>query len=728
MTDTSTSSTEAPQGAQRKVEIDDLYRFRLISDPQVSPDGKTVAYVQIRLRKKKNDYASNIWLLPVDGSLEPVRFTGSDKRDMSPRWSPTGDEIAFLSTRSGKPQIWVIGARGGEARRLTQARHGVSELAWSPDGKWIVFAGQVDNEEDKRLAEEAKKGNAKAEGPGLSKGANEGSEPGGTTEEGLPGAPLAAGEWEEDSDDEAEPEDKGDRAKVITWTHFKADGTGLLERRQHLFIVPSKGGKPKQLTEGDWNAAGPCWSPDGRQLAFIANNEPDADYKNIQDIFILPVDEQGAAGELRRVTEHNAAISAIEWQADGQGFVAFAHSRIEEAALGTNLQVWAISLRGEVNKLTEGFDRSAGDWVGSDLRSSAGAVRPRLGRDGSLIYFMVTNGGACQVYSVPVGGGEVRQVVGGDREVLNFGVTDDSVVFAATTPTLPNDLFAADLDGGNERRLTEVNRDVVSELALSQAQRFHVETAPGVQVEAWVLMPYGYEQGRKYPLILQIHGGPHTAYGEAYFHEFQVLAARGYVVLYTNPRGSQGYGQQFCDAILNDWGGVDYTDIMACVDYVIDQGYIDPERLGVGGGSYGGYMSTWIVGHTQRFKAAVASRMVSNLYSAWGSGDFTWRLWNWEMQGPPQERTALYIERSPITYVNEMRTPLLITHAADDLRTQIEQGDQMYTALKVLKRDVKMVRFPSGGHDISRSGKPSLRVERIGHIADWFDKYLMPEQ
>lgn len=721
---TNTGSSESEHDTSRKVEIDDLYRFRLISDPQVSPDGKTVAYVQIRLRKKNNDYASNIWLVPRDGTGEPGKFTGSDKRDMSPRWSPAGDQIAFLSTRSGKPQVWVISTRGGEARQLTRCKHGVTDLAWSPDGSWIAFTTPVDNEEDKRLAEEAKKSKGAPGNSEGSTGANMGGEPGGGTEEGLPSTSMPAGEWEEDSEDTDGPEDKGDHAKVVTWTHFKADGVGLLERRQHLFIVKSKGGQPRQLTEGDWSASNPIWSPDGKQLAFIANVEPDADYKNIQDIFVLPLSGDGMAGEYRRVTAHDAAISVAEWQKDGQGFVAFAHSRLDEAALGTNLQVWAISLEGQFSKLTEGFDRSAGDWVNSDLRSSAGQIKPRLSQDGNIVYFMVTNGGDCQVFSVPVAGGEVKQVVGGERDIINFSVGDQSIVFAGTTPTLPNDLFTTDLDGGNERQITNINRDILSGLTLSEAQRFEIEPEQGVKVEGWVLMPRNYEQGHRYPLVVQIHGGPHTAYGNAYFHEFQVLAARGYVVLYTNPRGSQGYGQEFCDAILNDWGGVDYRDIMACVDYVIEQGYVDEERMGVGGGSYGGYMSTWIIGHTQRFRAAVASRMVSNLHSAWGSGDFTWRLWNWEFQGPPQERTALYIERSPITYVNDMHTPLLITHAADDLRTQIEQGDQMYTALKVLKRDAKMVRFPSGGHDVSRTGKPSLRVERLQHIADWFDKYL----
>ncbi|MDQ5823701.1 MAG: S9 family peptidase [Chloroflexota bacterium] len=716
---------DASTATTRKVEIEDLYRFRLLSDPQVSPNGNSVAYVQTRLRKKKNDYASNIWLLPLDGSGEPVKFTGSDKRDYYPRWSPDGEQLAFISTRSGKPQAWVIRAGGGEARQLTKSKHAVTDLVWSPDGRWIVFVAPVDNEEDKRRAAEGKDGkNGKSKGS--SDGDSEAREPGYTGEEGLPGAILPAGEWEEDGDEEAGADDKGDHAKEVTWVHFKADGAGMLERRQHLFIVPSKGGTAKQLTEGDWNAAVPRWSPDGTQLAFLANQESDADYFNIQDIFVLPIDESGAAGEQRRITNHDCHIGNMEWLRDGSGFVVFAHSRILEAAFSTNEQVWTISLTGMKNRLTENFDRSAANIVNSDLRSAAGELRPRLNADGSVVYFMVTNGGACQVFSVPTAGGEVTQVVGGEREVLNFSVGPDGLVFVATDWNTPNDLYYA-APGGDERRLTDVNADIVPQLEIARPEQFELETAPGVTVEGWILRPPDFDLAQKYPLVLEIHGGPHTSYGYPYFHEFQVLAARGYVVLYTNPRGSQGYGQAFSDAIISDWGGVDYEDIMACVDHVIGMGFIDEERLGVTGGSYGGYMTGWIIGHTHRFKAAVASRMVSNLHSAWGSGDFTWRLWNFEMEGDPYKRSQLYLERSPVTYAEQIRTPLLITHAIDDLRCNIEQADQMYTALKVFKRDVKMVRFPSGGHDISRSGKPTLRVERLQHIAGWFDKYLQPD-
>jgi dipeptidyl aminopeptidase/acylaminoacyl peptidase len=707
---------------RRNVEIEDLYRFRLVSDPQVSSDGHTVAYVQTRLRKKKNDYAANIWLVPADGSGEPNKLTNSAKRDMSPRWSPVGGELAFISTRSGKSQIWVIRVGGGEARQLTRIKRGVGELEWSPDGHWIAFTSEVDNELDKKIAEEAKaKGGKQSEGGSSD---SENREPGATGEEGFV-AMQPPTDWAEDDEDEdeKEPEDKGEHAKVFTRLHIKSDGQGLDERRSHLFIVPAKGGKPRQLTEGDFDVQALRWSPDGKQLAFVSNQDPEADYHNIQDIFVMPI-ENGEAGEMRRVTGHDHAIGGISWLPTGDGFAIYAHRRINEAALATNMQVWTVSLEGEVRVLTEGFDRPAGSWVNSDLRGSTGPLRPLFSADGATIYFSATNGGAAQIFSVPLQGGEVKEVVVGERQVLSFDVAADGLVFSATTATHPNDIYRADFDGGNERALTDVNRDVLGELAVSEPRELWVERPDGTRLQGWMLLPPGYEEGTRYPMVLEIHGGPHTAYGGAYMHEFQLLAARGNIVLYTNPRGSLGYGQEFADAILNDWGGVDYDDLMAFVDYVIEQGFVDENRMGVAGGSYGGYMSAWIIGHTQRFKAAVASRLVSNLYSAWGNGDFTWMLWSWEFEGTPQQRTALYLERSPVTYVEQMHTPLLLTHAADDLRTNVEQADQMYTALKVLKRNVKMVRFPSGGHDISRTGKPSLRVQRLEHILDWFDQYM----
>ena len=441
---------------------------------------------------------------------------------------------------------------------------------------------------------------------------------------------------------------------------------------------------------------------------------------------MLAVDHDGKPGDERRVTNHDTAIMSLDWLPSGDGFIVFAHKRLMEAGLGTNPQVMTLDMDGQTRILDEHFDRPTGGWLSSDLRSGTGELRARFSSDGQTVFFPVTDQGNVHVYALPLAGGEARLVVGGERQVLNFGISGagDGVVFAATTATIPNDLYAANLDGSKERRLTDVNRDVMGSLEVSEPRELWVEQPDGVRVHGWTLLPPGYKEGEKYPLVLQIHGGPHMSFGNAYFQEFQVLAAQGNIILYTNPRGSQGYGQEFGDAIKNDWGGVDYEDIMACLDSVVSQGNIDENRLGVSGGSYGGYMTTWIIGHTQRFRAAVASRMVANIYSAWGSGDFTFMLYGWEFSGTPQERTALYLERSPVTYVDEMKTPLLITHAMDDNRTALEQSEQIYAALQHRKRDVKMVLFPSGGHDISRSGKPSLRIERLEHIAEWFKTHF----
>ncbi|HET9493501.1 MAG TPA: S9 family peptidase, partial [Chloroflexia bacterium] len=365
--------------------------------------------------------------------------------------------------------------------------------------------------------------------------------------------------------------------------------------------------------------------------------------------------------------------------------------------------------------------------INSDLWAGTGETRVRFNAEGDTAFFIGTSEGTAHIFSVPLSGGDVRQVTSGRRSLLNFGTLRDGFVYCATSPEHPIDLYRCDFDGSNERPLTNVHADALAQLEVAPVRELWIDRPGGTRLQGWMMLPPDFDESRKWPLVLQIHGGPHVAYGESFFHEFQVLASRGYIVLYTNPRGSQGYGQEFADAILNDWGGVDYDDLMAFVDHVETFPYVDRDRMAVAGGSYGGYMTAWIVGHTNRFKSAVAMRAVTNLYSAWGSGDFTHLLWSWEFEGMPQERTELYLERSPVTYVRNVETPLLLTHAEDDYRVDIEQAAELYMALKVLGKTVTMVRFPSGGHDVSRSGKPSLRVDRLQHIADWIDKYTKSE-
>ena len=719
----SSSAPPDTQQRKRKIEIEDLYRFRLTMDPQISPDGRTVAYVLTRLRKKKNDYGSNLWLVDAAGTSEPRKFTTSDKRDMYPRWSPAGDELAFIATRSGKPQVWVIPTGGGEARQLTRAKRGVGQFCWSPDCRWVVYTSQVDNEQDnKRAAEAAAKGKDKGGSGG------EGGMPGEAGSDDMAIPVLPPGEWDEDAEDEKDEEDKGDHAYEITRVHIKAEGQGLLLRRSHAFIVPAAGGKERQITEGDWDVVSPRWSPDGKHLAFISEQEPDKGLNNISDIFVLPISPDGKPGELRRVTGHDSAIMSIDWLPDSSGFAVFAHSRVNEGAFGTSAQVWTISLDGEIVRLTEGWDRTAGMLINSDLWAGTGEMRIRFNDSGEVAYFIGTTEGTAHIFSVPVGGGDVRQITKGRRTILNFAVHSDGFTYAATSPEHPVDLYRSDPNGENERRLTDVQADALAQLEIAPVRELWIDRPDGTRLQGWLMLPPDFDESRKWPLVFQIHGGPHVAYGESFFHEFQALAARGYIVLYTNPRGSQGYGQTFSDAILNDWGGVDYDDLMAFADHAASLPYVDSDRTAVAGGSYGGYMTAWIIGHTNRFKAAVAMRPVTNLYSAWGSGDFTHLLWSWEFDGMPQDRTEIYMERSPVTYVKNVETPLLLTHAEDDYRVDIEQSAELYIALKVLGKTVKMVRFPSGGHDVSRSGKPSLRVERLQHIAEWIDRYTKGDQ
>ena len=358
-----------------------------------------MAFVQTRLRKEKNDYASNIWLAAADGSGEPRKFTNSPRRDMAPRWSPSGKEIAFISLRSGKPQIWIIEVNGGEARQVTFDKRGVGEFAWSPDGKWLVFSTEIDSDLDKKWAAQDA-GKAKKDGKCGTQSDSENIEPGQAgAGEGASPIVRAAGEWDEDSEDEKSPEDKGDHAYVITGVHIKGEGQGLLLRKTHLFIIPAKGGKARQLTEGDWNAGSPRWSPNGKQLAYLANREPDAELVTISDIWVMDVDRGGKTSKEHRVTRHESAVQIMDWLPDGNGFVVFAHSDIHEGALATNLEVWTIGMNGSIKKLTEGLDRTVGSFINSDLWAGTGELRPRFSRDGKLIYFLITDQGNGHIYS-----------------------------------------------------------------------------------------------------------------------------------------------------------------------------------------------------------------------------------------------------------------------------------------------------------------------------------------
>jgi dipeptidyl aminopeptidase/acylaminoacyl peptidase len=642
---------------------EDLFRIRYVGDAQISPDGRWVAFVLTTLSEDKDEYLSNIWLVSAAGG-EPRRFTTGPRRDTLPRWSPDGSRLAFVSEREAgrKGQLHVMPAGGGEPVRLTDLRHGVGAPEWSPDGTRLVFAARV----------------------------------------GGPPEPVT----EEDKR-------KSKPVRVITTMKYRFNGEGFTyDRRSQIFVVAADGGEPCRLTDGEYDHVDPVWSPDGRWIAFAAARHDARDHDDGGDIWLVAA-EGGPARRLT-ATAGPAAHPAFSPAGDTVAYV----GRSALNAAGRNIRLFTVPVAGGPPRtLTADFDRSC----------SPLGVRPLWSRDGGALTFAAEDQGSLGVYRVGAGGGPVTRIVSGERVVTGFSLSRDdaAIAFVASEPDVPAEVFVAGSDGGAERRLTDVNREWKREVALGRPERFRFERA-GMTVDGWIMKPAGFEPGRRYPLLLNVHGGPHAQYGYPFFDEFQVQIGAGYGVLYTNPRGSQGYGEAFTRAVVGDWGGV--ADVQGGLDEALRRyDWIDPARLGLLGGSYGGFVTSWIVGHSTRFRAACSERAVNSHVTMFGSSDIGHIFNVVELGGVlPWEDMARYLERSPLTYARDITTPLLIIHSEDDLRCPIGEAEQLFMALKTLRRETVFVRFPDENHELSRSGKPRHRLERFRIILDWFEKYLSP--
>ncbi len=642
---------------------DDLYLLSFAEDAQISPDGRRVAYVRKWLDRETDGYRSNLWTVSTHTG-GPAPFTTGPRQDKHPRWSPDGQRLAFLSDREGeKPQIWLIPAGGGEAHRLTDEPEGVQGLVWSPDSTRIAFIART------------------------------------------PAAP----------DDERRA-----RTRFITTLKYKANGEGFVyDRRLHLFVVDAESGETRQLTDGDADDQQPCWSPDGAWLAFSAARHPEHDADTRSDIYLVPAD----GGGTRRLTGANGTALAPAFGPDGRSLAYIGHAYPHPGG-ARNLRVWHLDLdSGVATDLTASLDRSAVE-----------DEPPIWSPDGRHIRFGVLDGGAVGLCEVPTVGGEVRAIVGGERLISSwsFSTGHERVAFTASAPVRPPEVFVSELnarrDGAAaERRLSDHNGPVLAEIALPGPEPFRFESVDGLPVSGWVLRPP--EPTASYPTLLNIHGGPHAFYGWGFFDEFQVQAGAGYAVVYLNPRGSQGYGEEFAQAVCGDWGGKDYEDVMRGLDAALARfPFLNPSRLGVLGGSYGGFMTSWIVGHNHRFKAALSERAVNAPISLFGTSDIGFWFEQFEIGSTPFQDREGYWQRSPLAYAADVRTPLLIMHSENDLRCPIEQAEQFYVAVKLAGRaDTVFVRFPEETHELTRSGRPSRRVERFQIVLDWFDRYLRPE-
>lgn len=669
---------------KRKLTPEDLYKLVFISDPQISPDGTRIAYTRTVIDDKTKECRSHIWLVNADGTCNR-QFTAGPKADTTPRWSPDGKKLAFVSDRSGEKQIFVVPADGGEAYQVTRMRYGASNPVWSPDAKSIAFMAAVDPSDKPEDYEK----------------------------------PL------DPKEKEALENKKKDEPTVVARLKVKADAAmGLLSpRRNHVFVTDAEGiGPAKQLTTGEYDYASPSWSPDGAYIAVSSNRSPDADWETwIADIFVVPA----RGGELRQLTRREGPANLPVWTPDGK-FIIYVGNKQEHGA-ATLAKLWKVPVEGgDPVPLTESFDRSVGNSCLSDSHYGASEGGPFISPDGKTIYFLANDCGRTSIYSVSADGGEVSLVLGGDREIYGFSLDSSGtkLAIAYSKPTLPGDVALFDLASHGEKTLTFSNKDLLDQVYVVEPELVPFNAADGWQEYGWMMKPVGYRQGQKYPAVLEVHGGPHSMYGYTFFLEFQLLAAAGYAVIYTNPRGSQGFGQDFVKAVIGDYGGTDYSDLMTWVDKAVSLGFIDESRLGVTGGSYGGFMTNWIVGHTDRFKAAVTQRSISNWLSFFGVSDIGYTFTVRELEGDPVHDTEKLWKFSPLAYVDNVKTPLLILHSEQDMRCPIEQGEQLYVALKRARKEVEMVRFPGANHELSRSGRPVLRVVRLKHILRWFDAHI----
>ena len=648
---------------------EDVYALTSVVDPRLSPDGRRVAYTVSRVDEEANAYRTAIWVAPLDGSAEPRQFTSGERNDGSPRWSPDGRWLAFVSSRDGedekkaKSQLYVMAADGGEPRKLTDGKESVDSVAWSPDSQRIAFA--------RRVPDEA---------------------------------------YEEEDDRRRPP-------RRFTRVFFKLDGVGWTgDRRKHVFVVGLDGDDERQLTDGDCENDSPAWAPDGTRLVFTSMRGDRWDVDFQEALYELELDTEGT--EPRRLTQPDESAALGSFSADGTR-IAYVYSP-EDGTYPHHGHIAVMQADGSDRRiLTASLDRQCAPFP---------LAREPVW-DGDRIAFGVEDGGNVHIYAVAAdGSGEPELLVGGEQSTGLYDLVDGVLVYTASSYGRPHELF-----DGHGKQLTSVTDDFVSGRELAEVERFTARSADGTEVDAWLVRPPGFDEGRKYPTLLTIHGGPFSQYGTGFFDEVQVYAGAGYCVLFSNPRGGSGYSEEWGRAIRGSgdgdgpgWGSVDYEDVMGVVDTALEQyPFLDPERLGVLGGSYGGYLTSWVVGHTKRFKAALSERSVNHLVSAFGSSDLFW-IFERQFGGPMWENVDDWLRMSPATYARDIETPLLVVHSENDLRCNIEQGEHLFTLLRLLGKETELLRFPAEGHELSRSGSPIHRVQRFEAILEWFGRYLNP--
>jgi dipeptidyl aminopeptidase/acylaminoacyl peptidase len=657
-----------PAFANRGVTAEDYFAFHFPSDAHLSPDGKQVAYVVTVIDQQRNRRVSSIWLVDTDGRSAPRRLTAEGVNSNAPRWSPDGTALAFLSTRNaGTAEASSPAATGEPARPQICILH--------MDGGEAQVVSHLKN------------------------GVN-------------------AYQWSPDGkrfvavsrlgpSDQVAPSTRKSDVRHYKHISYKFNDTGWFDdKRSHLWVIEAAGGKDKQLTSGeDWNDTDPQWSPDGSRIAFVSDRTGrEYDDSHNKDVWVISAD----GGALTKISDHAFDDDLPRWSPDGKQILFAGRTARRQFP---KLYV-APSTGGSASKLiAEDFDLIPTNlhWAG------ANEVRFETGVKGTE-----------HVFRIDLSARKAVPVTSGERSVRGFDVNQKAGVMTYIGNDFEHmdDLYASALDGSGERQLTHVNAKLWSELELAKVERIPYKSTDGWAIDGFLVKPVGWQPGKKYPMVLSVHGGPAGQYGVDWYHEFQVYAGKGWAVFFCNPRGSTGYGQKFERGIVNNWGGMDYQDVMAGVDAALKQNpWIDRDRLGVTGGSYGGFMTNWILGHTNRFKAAVTLRSVSNFISDDGTRDGAYGHEE-DFDGFLFDDFDQYWSASPLKYARNVKTPTLVLHSDNDYRVPIEQGEQWFRALRHYGVNAEFVIFPRENHNLTRTGEPKHLVESLNWQAYWFDRFL----
>ena len=649
----------------------DILDFVMPGDVQVSPDGSQCAFVLVRMDREENIQKASIWIVPTDASAPARQLTSGPRRDASPRWSPDGLWLAFLSNREmeWRPDLYVIDLRGAEPHLVAQLPRGVEDYAWAPDSSRFALLGRPEYPADPNRS-----------------------------------AP-------EDAEDARKRYQE--RVRYVNRFRYRLDGSGLLDDEpRRIWICERQGGDPKPITDGPWEVLRPRWTPDGR-VAFLSNRNED--HESSEKIDLWAVSSQG--GEPVKLTPKPGAIGSFAFGPQGQCALIGAFE--DDAFGGARHQRVFVDFKPR----TAGLDRTAGNAILIDTVAPADIHDPVWSPDGRRLHFLVSDAGALNIDRVGAEG-DPAPFISGRRVIPSFSIGGLTIAFISASPDDPGTIRAANPDGSGERVLHDPN-PWVKERALGTLRELPIEVE-GTSADGWALLPPGHDEGSQVPTLLYIHGGPHAAYGWSFPFVFQILAGAGYAVVFGNPPGSQSYDEGFARALIGRWGELDFPFFMKLVDRALEAGFADPERLGVGGASYGGFATLWVVTHTNRFNAAVSARPVSMLEAFYGSSDIGWTFGTREMGAEPWDDPDQYRRLSPGLKLQRVTTPLRLIACLSDFRTPAEQAEQVYIRLKKMGKEVDLILFHGEPHAVVIVGKPWNRVHHMRAVQEWFDRHLKP--